>query len=220
MPESGPETEIDQRRYGPAAVQNNRGPILEVLRQVLPAAGTLLEIGSGTGEHAAYFAPLFPGLVWCPSEPDRDFHASIRAWCAGLETIRPPLALDARDDARNNHWEIDGADAMLCVNVIHISPWETCQGLMRGAGRLLAPGGPLCLYGPYKRQGQHTAPSNAEFDRFLRGQDPAWGVRDLEAVTAEAAANGLALDRVFEMPANNLSVILRRQMGRQTGESA
>ena len=203
-----PQIGDDQRRYIPA-VQSNRGPILDVLREVLPAAGTLLEIGSGTGEHAAWFAPLFPGLIWQPSEPDRDFHASIRAWSAGIESIRPPLALDARDD----DWGIAAADAIVCINVIHIAPWAVAQGLMRGAGRLLAPDGPLCLYGPYMRDGRHTAPSNAAFDRFLRDQDPDWGVRDLAAVTAEAKANGLALDRVVEMPANNLSVILRRQRG-------
>ena len=200
----------DRRRHAPAT-QRNREPILAVFRDILPADGTVLEIGSGTGEHVAFFAPLFPNLVWQPSDPDPGLRDSIAAWAdaSGAGNIRPPLEVDTRTD----DWGIDRADAILCANVIHITPWAVAQGLMRGAGRILTPGGLLSLYGPFKRDGRHTAPSNEQFDMSLRSQDPSWGVRDLTAVTGEAAANGLVRDKVIEMPANNLIVVFKRPSG-------
>jgi hypothetical protein len=198
----------DARRHAPATARN-REAILAVLKRVLPPAGVVLEIASGTGEHAAYFAPRCPALEWQPSDADPDNLASIAAWAAaaGAANIRPPLALDvgAAD------WGVDGADAMLCVNMIHIAPWAATAALMAGAARLLPAGAPLCLYGPYKRAGRHTAPSNAAFDADLRRRDPAWGVRDLDDVARVADGRGLALAEVVEMPANNLSVVFRRR---------
>jgi Protein of unknown function (DUF938) len=204
---------MDERQSSPSA-ERNREPIAAVLRRCLPSAGAVLEIASGTGEHVAWFATQFPGLVFQPSDPGRAQRASIAAWIAasGVANIRPPIALDvAAPD-----WETDAAipaplAAILCINMIHISPWSATLGLMRGAGRLLADGGVLYLYGAYKRAGRHTAPSNAAFDASLRAQNTDWGVRDLETVTAEADRAGFALDEVVEMPANNLSVILRRR---------
>ncbi|MCA9688690.1 MAG: DUF938 domain-containing protein [Myxococcales bacterium] len=198
---------IDARRSAPAT-QRNREPILEVLTRVLPAAGVVLELGSGTGEHAVFFAANLPGLVWQPSDPSAEARASVEAWRAhaGVANVRPALELDARADA----WPGVVADAVVAINVIHISPWETCEGLLRGAGRVLGPGGVLYLYGPYRRGGRHTAPSNEAFDLDLRARDPSWGVRDLEAVVELAERRGLSLAEVVEMPANNLSVVLRR----------
>lgn len=197
----------DPRRYAPATLRN-REPILGVLRVVLPGTGTVLEVASGTGEHAVFLAHALPALVWQPSDPDPGNRASIAAWTAatGIRTVRPPLALDAAAA----DWPVERADAVICINMIHIAPWPACLGLMRGAARLLPSGGPLYLYGPFRRGGLHTAPSNEAFDAGLREQDPAWGVRDLEAVTEAAAREGLLPDRVVEMPANNLSVVFRK----------
>ena len=191
-----------------AATERNREPIAAVLRQELPAAGTVLEVASGTGEHAAYLAGLFPALRWQPSDPDAEALASIRAWSeeAGAANLLEPVRLDASAGS----WPVTAADAILCVNMVHISPWAATEGLMRGAGRLLAPGAPLILYGPYRRSGVPTAPSNEAFDKSLRARDSRWGLRELEAVAAEAAANGLALDRVEPMPANNLTLVFRK----------
>ena len=179
-----------------------------MLRSALPASGLALEVASGSGEHAVAFARAFPDLVWQPSDPSPEARASIAGWSAaeGLANIRPPLDLDATQPA----WPIDRADAILCINMIHISPWAATEGLMRGAGRLLAPGGLLYLYGPYRQSGVATAPSNEAFDADLRRRDPAWGLRQLDAVGDCAAAHNLALDRVVAMPANNLSVLFRR----------
>jgi SAM-dependent methyltransferase len=204
---------MDARLFSPSS-ERNREPIAVVLRRCLPATGTVLEIASGTGEHVAWFAAQLPGLVFQPSDPGGTQRASIAAWiaAAGLENIGPPLALDVASP----DWE-ESADipnplaAILCINMIHISPWAATLGLMRGAGHLLADGGVLYLYGAYKRGGRHTAPSNATFDASLRAQSPEWGVRDLESVVAEADRAGFALDEVVEMPANNLSVIFRRR---------
>lgn len=198
---------VDARRHAPAT-ERNRGALLEVLRDVLPGEGLVLEVASGTGEHAAWFAPAFPALLWQPSDPDPDARASIDAWgrATGAPNLRPALALDAAAPG----WPVDAAAAILCVNMIHIAPWAAALGLLDGAGRLLGPGGPLILYGPFRRGGAHTAPSNARFDAALRAQDPNWGIRDLDEVAAEAEARGLALDRVFEMPANNLTAVFRR----------
>jgi len=196
------------RRHA-AAAERNRGPILEVLRRVLPAQGLVLELASGSGLHVVFFAKALPALRFQPSDPDPEARASIRAWSTheGLSNVADPLALDATAST----WPLDRADAVLCSNMIHIAPWAATQGLMTHAARLLPSGAPLVLYGPYRRGGAHTAPSNESFDASLRARDPAWGVRDLEAVTALAQTSGLLLDEVVEMPANNLTVVFRRE---------
>lgn len=195
------------RRSAPAVLRN-REPIAALLPRLLPQTGLVLEVASGTGEHAAFFASLFPNLEWQPTDPDLGALASIRAWRAeaDLPNLLEPLILDASSP----DWPIDRANAILCFNMIHISPWEATLGLLAGAGRLLQRGSPLILYGPYFRAGVATAPSNAEFDRSLRARDPRWGLRHLESVTAEAEARGLRFERLFEMPANNLTVVYRR----------
>jgi SAM-dependent methyltransferase len=193
--------------HAPAAARN-REPIAEVLAEILPRTGTVLEIASGTGEHAAFLAGRFPNLVWQPTDPDPDALESIRAWRSevGRPNLLEPLPLDAAASA----WPSVAAEAILCVNMVHISPWKATEGLMRGAGRWLPPGAPLILYGPYRRSGVPTAPSNEAFDRSLKARNPQWGLRDLEAVKAEAEANGLRFERLYEMPANNLTLVLRR----------
>ena len=200
--------EPDARRAAPAT-QRNREPILEVLRTLLPETGLALEVASGTGEHVVHFARAFPLLRWQPSDPTPDARASIAAWVAanGLVNVLPPRDLDAAAAT----WPIDRADAVLCINMIHISPWQATEGLMRGAGRLLSAGQPLYLYGPYRRTGHSLAPSNAAFDADLKQRDSRWGLRDLDEVATCADAQGLALDAVIEMPANNLSVVFRKR---------
>ena len=205
---------MTERRHAPATARN-RDAILEVLRRILPSGpATVLEIASGSGEHAIHFAGALPGLTWQPSDPDPGALASIAAWSAdsGCRNLRPPLQLDARWDS----WPIDqlGAqlDAIFCANMIHIAPWSACVGLLAGAGRHLAPGGLLVLYGPYRIGGVHTAPSNEAFDADLRARDPSWGVRDLEAVVALAAPLGLGLEERVPMPANNQTLIFRRSV--------
>ena len=204
----------DPRRFAPAAARN-RDPILAALRPRLPAAGLVLEVASGSGEHAIHLAAALPALTFQPSDPDPGARASIDAWAAkaGLANIRPALALDAAAA----DWPAAAADAVVCINMIHIAPWAACEGLVRGAARLLPAGGPLILYGPYRRDGRHTAPSNAAFDADLRARDPAWGVRDLEAVAALAAGQGFGPPEAVEMPANNLTVIFRRLDGPAPG---
>jgi len=195
------------KRVAPAA-ERNREPIAAVLREALPEAGSVLEIASGTGEHALYFARQFASLSWQPSDPDPAALASIEAWSAdaGLANLLAPVVLDAAAET----WPVAKADAILCINMVHISPWAATEGLMRGAGRLLAPGAPLILYGPYRRAGVPTAPSNEAFDLSLQARDPEWGLRQLDAVTAEAEKSGLGFDRLVEMPANNLILVFRR----------
>lgn len=197
----------DHRRSAPH-VARNAAPIADVLRNLLPGRGLVLEIASGSGEHVLYFARQFPDLVWQPSDPDPAALRSIEAWReeAGLANLRPPVALDARAA----EWPVAHAEAILAINMVHISPWAATEGLMRGAGRLLAPGAPLYLYGAYRQAGVPTAPSNLAFDASLRARDPQWGVRDLDEVVAAAEAQGLGLDRVQAMPANNLSVVFRK----------
>ncbi|RKH18758.1 MULTISPECIES: DUF938 domain-containing protein [unclassified Corallococcus] len=194
-------------RHAPAT-ERNREPLLAVLKEVLPASGVLLEVASGTGQHAAFFARAFPGLSWQPTDGDAQTLESIDAWRveAGTPNLLPARLLDASSDA----WPVEHADAMLCVNMIHIAPWAACQGLMRGAGRVLRPGGRLVLYGPYFVEGTQTAPSNLAFDASLKARDAAWGVRELGAVTAEALRHGLTRERVVEMPSNNLTVVFVR----------
>lgn len=195
------------KRHAPAAARN-RQPILDVIAPRLPSSGLVLEVASGSGEHVVHFASALTGLVFQPSDPDPDARASIDAWAAetGLANLRPALALDAAAPS----WPIDRADAVLCANMIHISPWASAEGLIAGAGRLLPPGGLLYLYGPYRRGGRHTAPSNEAFDLDLRRRNPTWGVRDLETVSALAAQKGFGPPEIVEMPANNLSVVFRR----------
>lgn len=193
------------RRHAPATARN-REPIAAVLAETLPAEGLVLEVASGSGEHCAWFADRFPKLEWQPSDPDDEARASIAAWCEDLPNVLPPLELDAAAA----EWPIGAVDAVLCVNMVHISPWEATLGLMAGAGRLLAPGAPLVLYGPYRQQGVPTADSNEAFDASLRARDPRWGLRQVEDVSAAAAARGLVLQRIVPMPANNLSLVFRR----------
>ena len=196
----------DLRRHAPAA-ERNRGPIASVLGRVLPKEGTVLEIASGTGQHAAHFAAAFPSLTWQPTELEEESFGSIAAWTEGLPNVRPPLRIDASADA----WPVATVEAVFNANLIHISPWETGRGLIRGAARHLSAAGVLVLYGPYRIGGAHTAPSNAAFDADLRARDPSWGVRDLEAVEDEAGANGLILAERVPMPANNQTVVFRRR---------
>ncbi len=199
----------DARSFAPAAARN-RDPILAVLRNHLPSRGLVLEIASGTGEHALHFARALPGLEFQPSDPDPAARASIDAWriAEELHNIRPALALDAAADT----WPIAAADAIVCINMIHISPWASTVGLVRGAAGLLGTDGMLYLYGPFRRDGSHTAPSNAAFDQSLRARNPDWGVRDLEAVAALAQSHGFAEPTVETMPANNLSLMFRKQV--------
>lgn len=195
-------------RHAPATLRN-RDPILAVLRHALPATGTVLEIGSGSGEHAAYFAAALAPLRWRPSDAsDADF-ASITGWARehGASTVEPAVVLAAAADA----WPVSHAEAMFSANVIHIAPWAVADGILRGAGRVLPPGAPLVLYGPFMREGAHTAATNAAFDAELRRRDSSWGIRDLDAVIQAADAHGLRLDDVTDMPANNLTVVFRRR---------
>jgi hypothetical protein len=201
--------EGDARLRAPSA-QRNRDAILAVLREILPAEGLVLEIASGSGEHALHFAQALPSLTFQPSDPSPEARASIAAWVAesGLANIRPPLELDASGGA----WPAALAPAaILCINMIHIAPWAAAEGLFRKAGALLASGALLYLYGPFCRPDRPLEPGNAAFDESLRSRDPAWGLRDLGAVTALAEANGFAAPEIIEMPANNLSLIFRRR---------
>ncbi|MEM7221759.1 MAG: DUF938 domain-containing protein [Pseudomonadota bacterium] len=196
----------DARLFAPAT-QRNREPILAVLDRILPRSGLVLEVASGTGEHAAWFAHSLRPLIWQPSDPDPDLRHSITAHGTGIANLQAPLDLDVTC----HPWPLEQADAVVCINMIHITPWATAEGLVAGSRALLPAGAPLYLYGPFRRDGRHTAPSNAAFDRSLRAENPDWGVRDLEEVAALGEAHGLELGEVVEMPANNLSVILTRR---------
>ena len=197
----------DARRYAPPA-QRNRDPIAEVLRTILPERGTVMTIAEGTGEHAVHFARGFPNLTFQPTDPDSSALESIAAWTAheGLENIQPPLGLDASSD----EWPVEKADAVLCINMIHISRWAATEGLMRGASRVLPKGAPLYLYGPYRRDGKQTSESNENFEVWLKSLSPDYGVRDLGDVADCAARNGFGAPEVIDMPANNFSVVFRR----------
>lgn len=200
---------MDARQYSPSTIRN-RDAILAVLQRVLPPRARVLEIASGTGEHAVHIARAMPEITWQPSDPDEAARSSIAAWIAaeGLSNVLPPLSIDVCDDM----WVVDTEtfDAVVAINMIHISPWEATLGLMTGAAHLLPPGGVLYTYGAYKRGGRHTAPSNETFDAWLKQIDPRYGVRDLEAVEDAARARGLALRDIIEMPANNFSVVFER----------
>lgn len=195
-------------RMSPATARN-RDPILAVLKSALPGAGFVLEIAAGAGEHAVHNASALPHLQWQPTDADPTALASIAAWRdhAGPPNLLSPLPLDA---SRPEDWPVERADAIIAINMIHISPWAVTQGLMRGAGRLLPSGGVLFLYGPYIEAGVETAQSNLAFDLDLRGRNPAWGIRRLEEVVALAGENGLVLAERVAMPANNLSVVFRK----------
>jgi SAM-dependent methyltransferase len=190
------------------SVARNRDPILTILRRVLPSTGVVLEIASGTGEHAVYFAAALPHLTWQPSDQDEQALKSIAAHRAisGLPNLLAPLSLNAAAP----DWPAEQVDAVVAINMVHISPWQATHGLMSGAGRVLSPGGVLYLYGAYKENGTRTAPSNEAFDADLRRRNPEWGVRDLEAVAELAVTHGLELAERIPMPANNLSLVFRR----------
>lgn len=197
----------DDKRHAPATLRN-RDAIAAVLAEWLPPTGTVLEVASGSGEHVVHFAAAFPALHWQPSDPDPAALVSIAAWSgeAGLANIASPLALDAAA----TDWPIDRADAMLCINMVHISPWAATLGLLAGAARLLAPGAPLILYGPYVEPDVPTAESNVAFDASLRARDPAWGLRHTDDLKAAATAAGLTFAERRAMPANNLMLLFRR----------
>ena len=202
---------VDQPLPHAPATARNREPILAVLQRVLPARGLMLEIASGTGEHAAYMAPRLPdALEWQPTDVSPAALAGIdaHARASGCERIRPALELDTTEAT----WPIAHCDAILCCNMIHIAPFEAAEGLFRGSARLLEGGAPLILYGPFKRHGAHTAPSNESFDAGLKARDPCWGVRCLDTEIAPLAERtGFALEEIVPMPANNLTAIFRRR---------
>jgi cyclopropane fatty-acyl-phospholipid synthase-like methyltransferase len=200
---------MDLRQSSPSTARN-REPILTVLQGVLREDAHVLEVASGSGEHAVFFASVMPGVTWQPSDPDADARASIEAWrqSAALPNVLPPLDIDLA----SAEWRTprDHYDAIVAINVIHISPWEATLGLMACAARLLAPDGWLITYGAYKYRGEHTAPSNESFDQWLKARDPRFGVRDTEAVTTAAREQGFARHQVVKMPANNFTLIFGR----------
>jgi len=197
------------KAFAPAA-ERNRQPILEVLRRVLPPAGLVVEIASGTGQHSTFFSQHLPSLRWQPTDVSAEALQSIDAWVseAARDNLLPPLELDVRW-AR---WPVAEAEALVCINMIHISPWETTEALFRGAGGLLAPGSPLITYGPYRLYGEHTAQSNAAFDENLRSRNPQWGVRDLDELCPLAGSTGFTLEEQIAMPANNMTLVWRRDV--------
>lgn len=198
---------IDARMHA-ESVLRNRAPILAVLRPVLAGLGSVLEVASGTGGHVAYFASALPHVTFQPSDPSPEARASIDAWVAaeGLGNVRPALALDAASSS----WPVPPTEAVVCINMVHISPWAATLGLLQGAAALLGAGGVLYLYGPYLRAGIDTAGGNLAFDASLRARDPAWGLRRLEDVADAARAVGFSAPSIHEMPANNLSVLFTR----------
>ncbi len=212
-------TPQDARKYAPAT-ERNREAILEVLLQVLPESGTLLEIASGTGEHAVFFASRLKDYLWLPTDVNPQSRASIISWTEHnvCDNVYAPLELDVREPV----WVVEngGFDwlntkpivAIVNINMIHISPWSACIGLMAGAGRILKAAGILYLYGPFKQDGENTSASNAAFDEYLRTENPEWGVRNLDDVIAVARAQNLILQQIYQMPANNLSVVFRRSL--------
>jgi SAM-dependent methyltransferase len=192
-------------RHAPAT-ERNRDPILAVLQGILPSNGLVLEVASGTGEHVRHFAERLPELEWQPTDPDPDALASIAAWTAHAPNIRPPLHLDATGP----DWPVQHADAILCINMVHISPWSATRGLFANAARLLRPGAPLYFYGPYRRADVVTAPSNEAFDASLKVRNPEWGLRQLDDVIMAGRGYGFRFEQLVEMPANNLSLVFRR----------
>ena len=190
------------------AAERNKQPILEVLQRVLPPRGTVLEVASGTGQHAVHFARALEALTWQPTEPDATLRAALaaRVSAAALANLRAPEPFDVLDERAP---AVDPA-AIVCINMIHIAPWAATEGLFGHGARLLAAGAPLVLYGPYKLDGRHTAPSNEAFDASLRARDPRWGVRDLADVQAVGAAHGFDFRELVPLPANNFAVVFAR----------
>jgi len=203
------EAEAAGARRSALAALRNRAPIAEVLANWLPTSGLVLEIASGTGEHARFFAERFPGLDWQPSDVHPDALESIAAWreADALPNLAPPLALDASAP----DWPLGRADTLVSINMVHISPWASALGLLDGAARILPPGAPLILYGPWLKDDVETALGNLQFDADLRRRDSAWGLRRVEEFAAAAEQRGLALEQVQAMPANNLMLLLRRR---------
>jgi SAM-dependent methyltransferase len=195
------------KRYAPATLRN-RDAVVDVLRSALPKRGTVLEVASGSGEHVVHFAQAFPSLDWQPSDPDPAALRSIAAWTdeTDLINVAPPVLLDASAD----DWPVSAADAIVCINMVHISPWDAALGVLQGAARLLPTDGLLYLYGPYIQPGVETAPSNLAFDQSLKHRNPAWGLRNIADVEAAAGEQGFRLETIVPMPANNLSLIFRR----------
>jgi len=193
--------------FAPAA-ERNRQPILDVLRQVLPETGLVLEVASGTGQHAVFFSERLSNLRWQPSDASVEALRSINAWVeeSNRENLLPPIELDAC----SHPWPIASADALLCINMIHISPWAATESLFQGARALLAGGSPLVTYGPYKLHGEHSAPSNAAFDESLRSRNFLWGVRDIDELIELAGRTGFALQERISMPANNMTLVWAR----------
>lgn len=202
------ETLTDGRWFAPAA-ERNQAPIFEILQRELPQTGLVLEIASGTGQHITHFAKSLPHLSWRPSDPDAGSRRSTSQWIAfeQLTNVGAPIALDVR----RQPWPIAATDAIVCINMIHVAPWSATLALFEGAQRVLVPAGLLFLYGPYRRGGRHTAPSNAKFDAALRAHDSEWGLRDVEAIEQVATQAGILLNAVVAMPANNLSLVFRKR---------
>lgn len=198
---------MDPKKYAPATARN-RDPILAVLQEVLPKTGSILEIACGSGEHAIHFAKAFPEVKWLPSDIDPTALASTRAWVAelGCQNIAEPQRLDVTDSP----WPVEAVAGVICINMLHISPWSAAEGLFRGAAEVLLPEGVLVTYGPYKVNGVHTAPSNKAFDLDLRTRDHRWGIRDVGELDREARKNGLSLERQVHMPANNFCLVFRK----------
>ena len=200
---------MPERLTSPATARN-RAPILTVLQRVLPANARVLELASGAGEHAIFFASAMPGLTWQPSDPDGEARASIAAWikAESVKNVLDPVAIDVCAD----DWGVIAPfDALVAINMIHISPWQATLGLMAGAHAMLRAGGVLFTYGPYMRDGRHTAPSNLAFDASLKARDPSWGLRDVADVESAARAHGLVMRELVEMPANNLSLVFEKR---------
>ena len=193
--------------FAPAA-ERNRQPILDVLRRVLPPAGLVLEVASGTGQHAIFFSEHLPALQWQPTDASSEALRSIDTWVD--ETARENLLAPLELDVRSSPWPFTNADALLCINMIHISPWETTEALFHGASKVLAGGCPLITYGPYRFHGEHTAPSNAAFDQSLRSRNARWGVRDIDELLELGGRAGFTLDRRVVMPANNMTLVWTR----------
>ena len=195
------------KRHAPATARNS-GPLAEVLEQELPDKGLILEIASGTGEHAVFMARRFPALIWQPSDRDTGSLASVDSWAedAGLANLRSAIELDAT----RARWPIDSADAILCVNMVHISPWEAAVGLFAAAGRILPSGAPLVLYGPFTEPGVETASSNLAFDSSLKERNPDWGLRDIADLDGIARSSGLSRTARYPMPANNVTLVYRQ----------
>lgn len=198
----------EAKRHAPATLRN-RDAIAAILERILPAKGRVLEVASGSGEHIVYFAKRFSRLEWQPSDPDPASRASVDAWVSDAQLTNVGTAIDL--DTAADDWPLKTADAILCINMIHISPWNATEGLLRGAAQLLSRGAPLYLYGPFHVPGRETAPSNLDFDRSLKSRNPEWGLRSVGDIEVAAAHRGLLVEDTIDMPANNLSVVMRKR---------